>query len=143
MKFPLTPRYNTRTRKKGEEIEIIEVDIREIRYVTREGKKLIFHLITGEYYGIFTLETAQKWLEKYGFRRLDNSNLVNIETIEHIDEDLNVHFKNMESTAAISVDYLVNYEELDHLVNEINSKFFLEILKNRDRIKKKRKRLSH
>lgn len=63
----------------------IMIDFRQIVYIERRDRELIYHTKTDEYRAITSIEKMREALEPLDFRRLDKANVVNMLSIRKFD----------------------------------------------------------
>jgi DNA-binding LytR/AlgR family response regulator len=68
----------------------IMLDFRQIVFIERRARELIYHTRTDEYRAITSIEKMTEALEPMGFSRLDQSNVVNLSSIKKYDLSRNV-----------------------------------------------------
>ncbi len=67
--------------------ELITLDIDDIIFIESGERTVVIHTLDGEYYPLLpTLSTFEHHMKKYGFDRLDRTNLVNFKKIRKFDE---------------------------------------------------------
>lgn len=75
---------------KTKELDVKELDLmKDVYFITMKDKLPVFHTSSGSYYQIVTLDALEVAYFPYGFRRLDYTNLVNMNLIVAINSKLN------------------------------------------------------
>ncbi len=74
--------------------EIIELDMRDVVYFETSGfKTVVFHTLDNTYYPVVPMiSTLERHVTPLGFRRLDRTNVVNLNRIEKYDRERSLVF---------------------------------------------------
>lgn len=72
--------------KKDGKMEFVIINLREVDYIDRESKYIVFHMDGEKYYHFSAMTEFEDLLEKAGFDALDRSNLVNMGKIKSYDK---------------------------------------------------------
>ena len=66
-------------------------DIDKILYVTASGNYSVIHLVSGDERLItYTISYVQSLLEKYGFKRIGRSKMINLNYLSHVDRQRSI-----------------------------------------------------
>ena len=76
------------TRDKDNMTDIVMLDLNDVIYIHMEDRTVVYHTIDNHYYHLApSLSVLAHHIKSIGFDRLDRINLVNLNRIEHFDDE--------------------------------------------------------
>lgn len=78
--------------------ELITLDLEDVIYIENYERTVLLHTTNGQFYSLMpSLSTYEHHIKQFDFKRLDRTNLVNLNKISHFDEERSlVFFKGVE-----------------------------------------------